>query len=145
MLVTCGVFLYSTSHRKLLLCHPTHSRWNNWTIPKGLKESEEQDYLVAVRELNEETGIALLTLKVLATIALPEQRYLKQNKLLRSFLIVIEDKLDSHRFVSNLVDGKDFPEVDKWKWFTIEEAREVIHETQKMNLDMIASEVARLG
>lgn len=66
MTVTCGTFLFSTLQKKILLCHPTNTKWNNWSIPKGVMEQGEQSFDVASRELKEETGIDLLAIDVVA-------------------------------------------------------------------------------
>lgn len=46
---------------KLLLCHPTNSKWNEtYSFPKGLKEDNNETLLeTAIRETKEETGIDL--------------------------------------------------------------------------------------
>jgi 8-oxo-dGTP pyrophosphatase MutT (NUDIX family) len=137
MIITCGIYLYSTIEQKLLLCHPTNSRWNNWSIAKGLPEAGEDNITCAVRELREETGIDLSNINILKSLALPSRKYQKQNKVLESFLIITDTDLSKHKFTSNLVEGKDFNENDKWKWVSIEDCRGMIHETQQQNLEVI--------
>ena len=137
MIVTCGTYLYSTTLQKLLVCHPTHSRWNNWSIPKGLMETGEDIYDVCIRELGEETGIDIAKINIISKHQLPSRKYQKQEKVLESFLIVTDTDLSKHEYSSNLVDGKDFPEVDKWKWVTLEEAVRMIHQSQAENLPLI--------
>ena len=139
MIITGGTYLYSVSLQKLLVCHPTHSRWNNWSIPKGVMEDGEDVFSVCVRELNEETGIDITTINVLSKHRLPARKYQKQEKTLESFLVVTDSDLSQHQYSSNLVDGKDFPEIDKWKWVTLEEAAGMIHQAQKENLPLIPS------
>lgn len=138
MIVTCGTYLYSTTLKKILVCHPTNSRWNNWSIPKGVMETGESIYDVCVRELEEETGVDITKVNVLQKHALPTRKYQKQEKSLDSFLIITDTDLSNHEFTSNLVDGKDFPENDKWKWVTLEEAVKIIHLSQAENLPLIA-------
>lgn len=137
MIVTCGAYLYSTRLQKLLVCHPTHSRWNNWSIPKGVMEKGEEVYDVCIRELEEETGIGIDSINVLSKHRLPGRKYQKQEKTLESFLIVTDTDLSDHKYSSNLVEGKDFPENDKWKWVTLEEAVGMIHQSQAENLPLI--------
>jgi len=139
MIVTCGTYLYSSIHGKFLVCHPTRTRWNNWSIPKGLMEPGESIYEVCIRELNEETGIDVTKINVLSKHQLPSRKYKKQQKSLESFLIITDTDLSNHKFKSNLVEGKDFPENDKWKWVTLEEAVPIIHESQAENLPLIAT------
>lgn len=138
MIVTCGTYLYSSILKKFLVCHPTRTRWNNWSIPKGLMEKGETTYDVCVRELNEETGIDINKINVLAKHSLPTRAYQKQAKSLESFLVITDTDLSDHKFTCNLVEGKDFPENDKWKWVTLEEAVDIIHLTQSENLPLIA-------
>lgn len=137
MIVTCGTYLYSVSLGKLLVCHPTHSRWNNWSIPKGLMENGEDIYTVCIRELEEETGIHPDSINVLSKHRLPGRKYQKQDKILESFLVVTDTDLSGHKYSSNLVEGKDFPEIDKWRWVTLEEAVGIIHQSQAENLPLI--------
>lgn len=137
MIVTCGTYLYSVSLQKLLICHPTHSRWNNWSIPKGLMEAGEDVHDVCIRELKEETGIDVAKINVISEHPLPSRKYQKQKKVLESFLIVTDTDLSGHKYSSNLVEGKDFPEIDKWKWVTLEEAVSMIHQSQAENLPLV--------
>lgn len=137
MIVTCGTYLYSTLLNKFLVCHPTRTRWNNWSIPKGVMEKGEEVYQVCVRELDEETGIDVAKLNVVALHRLPTRKYQKQEKSLESFLLITDTDLSKHKFTCNLVEGKDFPENDKWKWVTPEEAVGIVHQTQAENLPLI--------
>jgi len=137
MIITSGTYLYSTLMNRILVCHPTNSRWNNWSIPKGVMEKGEEIYDVCVRELNEETGIDIDKINILASHRLPTRKYQKQEKSLESYLIITDTDFSDHKFISNLVEGKDFPEIDKWKWVTLEEAVKMIHQSQIENLPLI--------
>lgn len=139
MIVTCGTYLYSSVHGKFLVCHPTNSRWNSWSIPKGVMEPGESVYEVCVRELHEETGIDLSKVDIKSKHALPSRKYNKRAKTLESFLVITDKDFSEHQYTSNLVEGKDFPENDKWKWVALEEAVPMIPETQAQNLPIIAT------
>jgi 8-oxo-dGTP pyrophosphatase MutT (NUDIX family) len=123
--------------KKFLVCHPTRTRWNNWSIPKGVMEEGEEVYDVCVRELEEETGIDVKKINVVALHRLPSRKYQKQQKSLESFLLITDTDFTSHRFTSNLVEGKDFSENDKWKWVTVEDALLIVHQSQAENLPLI--------
>ena len=139
MIITCGTYLYSSLLKKFLVCHPTNSRWNNWSIPKGVMEKGEAIYEVCVRELREETGIDINKVHILESHQLPTRKYQKQAKSLDSFLIITDTDFTNHKFTSNLVEGKEFAENDKWKWVTLEEAVPIIHQSQGENLPLIAT------
>jgi 8-oxo-dGTP pyrophosphatase MutT (NUDIX family) len=137
--ITCGTYLYSVNERKLLVCHPTHSRWNNWSIPKGLMETGEDILTVCLRELKEEAGIDVKKIHVVSQHPLPSRKYQKQDKTLESFLLTTDHDFSSHKYTSNLVEGKDFPEIDKWKWVDLEEAKALLHQAQVENLALIST------
>ena len=138
MIVTCGTYLYSSPLKKILISHPTRTRWNNWSIPKGLMEKGEDVYDVCVRELYEETGIDINKINILSSHRLPTRKYQKQEKSLDSFLVITDTDFTNHKYTSNLAEGKDFGENDKWKWVTLEEAVPIIHQSQAENLPLIA-------
>lgn len=137
MVVTCGVYLYSTLQKAFLLCHATRSRMTMWSIPKGLPDENESCRDAAFRELYEETGIEVNTLHVLYESQLPAVRYKKQRKLLESFLVVTDTDLNDFSFrCRSMVDGK-FPEVDKFRWVGFEEMEKLAHEAQIANLPLL--------
>jgi 8-oxo-dGTP pyrophosphatase MutT (NUDIX family) len=101
-------------------------------------EKGESILSVCLRELEEETGIAVKSINVLSQHALPSRKYQKQNKTLESYLVVTDDDFSTHKYTSNLVDGKDFPEIDKWKWVDLAQAAGMLHQSQIENLPVIA-------
>lgn len=101
-------------------------------------EPGEDVYGVCIRELKEETGIVIKNVNVLAQHELPSRKYQKQNKSLDSYLIVTDTDFSAHKFTSNLVEGKTFPEIDQWKWIGLVEAVGLIHISQQENLPLIA-------
>lgn len=143
MQITCGIFLYSTRLKKVLACHATQARWNSWSIPKGLKEEDEDAYTAAMRELYEETGIKLAAADMDQVRALPAVKYQKQNKELQSFLVISHKDFSEHTFSCHtLVEGR-FPEVNKWKWISLDETG-ILHETQQRQVPLIRSLVANI-
>lgn len=135
--ITSGIYLYSIRQKKLLVCHATHSPWNNWSIPKGLPDEGEDIYTAGIRELYEETGVELQQLNILKTQVFKPVKYQKQNKILESVLVITDSDLSNQKFVCHSYTEKSFPEVDKWKWVSIEDAEKMIHEAQRKNLQLI--------
>ncbi len=130
LIITCGVFLFSRKSRKILVCHPTNARWTQWSIPKGIPERGEEEFAAAARELLEETGIDIGSVRDRKVLPLPPSKYQKQNKELHSFLVVTEETFLKHTYKSTLVPGKNIPEVDSWKWISLEEVERWVHESQ---------------
>jgi 8-oxo-dGTP diphosphatase len=86
-------------------------KYDDWSFPKGVKESGENFIETAFRECIEETGIR----PVLGPY-LGEVEYLEENGKKRvSYWIAKEDRI-VHRFQEN-------PEVDKLAWMSVKEAR----------------------
>ena len=56
---SCGFLIKDTNTGKFLACHPTGNKNNLYDIPKGKMEANEDYLSCAIRELKEETGIAL--------------------------------------------------------------------------------------
>jgi 8-oxo-dGTP pyrophosphatase MutT (NUDIX family) len=137
MLITCGIYLYSTGIKKFLVCHATNAPWNSWSIPKGLKDEGEESYPAAVRELYEETGIKIEKLHVLKKHTLSPVNYRKQKKILESFLVITDTDVENHPFVCISLTEKGVPEVDRWKWISPELIPSMLHESQAANYDDI--------
>ena len=57
--ISSGIVLIYNN--RILLCHPTNSKWiKTYSIPKGKKEKNNETLLeTAIRETKEETGIDL--------------------------------------------------------------------------------------
>ncbi len=142
-IITCGIFLYSQPAAKFLVCHATNARWTQWSIPKGLPELREQELDAAIRELFEETGINESAIGEKKVIPLPASRYQKQNKELHSFLVLTAETFENHVFKSAMVPDKNIPEVDSWKWITLEEAGRWLHDSQARLIDTVREIVGR--
>jgi len=135
--ITCGIYLYDVPMRKFLICHATNSAWNKWTIPKGIKDKNEDPFAAATRELKEETGVDLAKINVLKIYPLPFAGYKKQNKILQSFLVVTNSDLSNFQNYCSSTVNKKFPEIDNWKWVSPELLKGLLHESQQENLDRI--------
>jgi 8-oxo-dGTP pyrophosphatase MutT (NUDIX family) len=137
MIVTCGIYLYSTLQKQFLLCHATNSRFDIWSIPKGLPDENESCFDAASRELYEETGIELSKISVLKMQELPSVDYTKQKKILHPFLVITDTDLSTFEFsCKSLVQGK-YPEVDRYGWAGFDELGSLAHETQQVNIPLL--------
>lgn len=142
MKIVAGIFLIRKDN-KLLVCHPTHHKPDFWSISKGRTEEDEEVLTAAIRETFEETNI---NLKVINKIyPLDPIVYKKNNKILYPFVLLERDNnsvdfskfdLKCNSMVSH-VKG-DFPEMDDYKYVTLEEAKSLLHETQVACLDAIS-------
>lgn len=125
-------------HLRFFLVHPGgpfYQKKNEgfWTIPKGLREGEEELLIAAQREFREETGI---------NPSAPFQSLgfskTKAGKLIHAWAFQGQWE-ESQGIVSNSFDlewpprsGKriSVPEADKGKWCSYEEALQLIHSSQ---------------
>lgn len=128
---SAGILLYKFLEKKLhvLLVHPGGPFWVNkdtgaWSIPKGEFTDGEEPLLAAKREFFEETGHEITG----ACMALSPLKQ-KSRKLVHAWAAVGD--LDVTTVKSNLFElewpprsGKmqQFPEIDKARWFDVEEA-----------------------
>ena len=129
---------------EVLLVHPGGPFWKNkdigaWSIPKGEFADDEEPLDAARREFEEETGfkpgglyLALQSIK------------LKSGK--RVLAWAFEGDCDASQVRSNTFklewppksgEWRDFPEVDRAAWFSIQEARLKIHPEQVAFLEQL--------
>jgi 8-oxo-dGTP pyrophosphatase MutT (NUDIX family) len=138
--ITCGVYLFDKNNL-LLIQHPTNFRPTVWGVPKGRVDEGETDlFEVAKRELFEETGIVLDDYTIVSKEEFNEVRYNETNKYLKGFFVKIEEDLsDFNLHCDSMVyrNGEPvFPEVDEWKWVTIEEAKEIFSSDKMTNFQI---------
>jgi 8-oxo-dGTP pyrophosphatase MutT (NUDIX family) len=138
---TCGVFIINKNN-EVLICHPTRHPQTEWSIPKGKIEKGEDFVDAAIRETFEETNVDLT--HVSSIIKLDSQLYNHKKKVLQPFLVLElkNPNIDFNSFEfkcnSNVPEERGgFPEMDDFKWVTIESARELLHYTQSNCLDKI--------
>ena len=113
-----------------------HKEPNNYTIFKGQIEDGESLIDTAIRELREESGIDVsaddrLNKHISST---PIFTYHMSQKDVIVFLLVdSEGVLDSFEFSCSSffqIDGKDYPEIDAYKKFTLDELEKVVFSSQ---------------
>jgi 8-oxo-dGTP pyrophosphatase MutT (NUDIX family) len=139
--IAAGIFLINKDS-KLLVCHPTNHNPNFWSIPKGKVEDGEYYLDAAIRETYEETNIKLTFAK--NVIKMEPQTYSHKKKILYPFVVFEKDNLhlnwDKFEIKCNSNVPQDrggFPEMDDYKWVSLDEAKTILHETQKNCIDEI--------
>jgi predicted NUDIX family NTP pyrophosphohydrolase len=141
---SAGILLYRWGPEGLqvLLVHPGGPYWKKrdagaWQIPKGKIDEGEQLLDAALREFEEELGVA----------PRGEPRALTRirqasGKWVDAF--AIEGELDCDAIVSNMFEMEwpprsgrmeSFPEIDRARWFTLREARDKMLASQLPLLD----------
>jgi predicted NUDIX family NTP pyrophosphohydrolase len=125
---------------EVFLAHPggpffTHKDFGHWSIPKGEIEPDEDPQAAAIREFQEEVCIEIDTKSRFVDLGTIRQ---KGGKIVQAWAVE-QDCDDSQPFESNTFtlewpprSGKfqTFPEVDRAQFFSMEEAKKRIKETQ---------------
>ena len=143
---SAGILLYrrDPGSVRLLLVHPGGPYWRGkdegaWMIPKGLIEADEDPLKAALREFEEELGARPVGEPAeLCTVRQAGGKYVTAFALegdfdcagLSSNEFTIEYPPKSGQF-------RAFPEVDEARWFTLEEARAKILNSQAPILDAL--------
>jgi predicted NUDIX family NTP pyrophosphohydrolase len=149
---SAGILLYRLTGDtpEVLLVHPGGPFWARkdlgvWSIPKGEYEEGEDPLACALRELEEETGTALPTSRLVDLGGVIQ----KSGKLVTAW--AAEGDLDAGAVRSNTFtmewpprSGRtaEFPEIDRAEWFGVDAAREKLNPAQAEFLDRL---VERLG
>ena len=149
---SAGILMYRwrNSTLEVFLVHPGGPFWakkdaGSWSIPKGELSEGEDRLNAAKREFREETGF------------LPEGNFLalapiKQTAGKLVYGWAVRGDCDAKRIVSNTFSmewpprsGKrrDFPEVDRAEWFTMEVAKEKILKGQVSFLEELSRTVEK--
>jgi predicted NUDIX family NTP pyrophosphohydrolase len=147
---SAGILAYRFEEGRLqvMLVHPGGPFWSKkdqhaWSIPKGLYEKDEDPLKTAVREFNEETGFT-------ADGPFIELGEHKQSHSKTITVWALEQDFDVSNLTSNTFtlewpknsgNVKDYPEVDKAQWFTIETARKKILKGQQPFLDRLTEKL----
>jgi 8-oxo-dGTP pyrophosphatase MutT (NUDIX family) len=148
MIVAAGLFLVRKDN-KILVGHPTRHKATFWSIPKGKVEEGEENINAAIRETYEESNVDVSNWSIVHN--LEPVKYTKTKKILYPFVLFEkQNKFDFNQFElkcnSNVPEDKGgFPEMDDFKWVTIEEGRSLLHETQVACLDKIEEIINKLN
>ena len=145
---SAGLVLHRTRDRVLevFLVHPGGPVWRNkddgaWSIPKGEFAEGEDALAAARREFEEETG-ARIDGRFVALAPIRQ----RGGKHVHAW--AVEGDLALEALASNTFtmewpprSGKfrSFPEVDRYAWFALGDARTKINEAQRALLDELAS------
>ena len=133
---TAGLFIFRKDG-KLLICHPTNHPSGFYTIPKGKLEEGEVYLDCAFRETYEETNLDLKNSADFHIYYLGNKDYENKNKRLYAFLLAEKQdsqfdwdsvELKCNSFVNK--KNNSFPEIDGYKWVSIQEASGSLHEAQ---------------
>jgi 8-oxo-dGTP pyrophosphatase MutT (NUDIX family) len=120
MNVSCGTLVVDGAGR-LLICHVTGTP--KWDIPKGLLDPGEDTLAAAMRELDEEAGLAFDAARFEDLGRFPYRR----DKSLHLYRVEVGDELPElghlacRSFFPHHVTGEPTPETDGFRWATREE------------------------
>jgi predicted NUDIX family NTP pyrophosphohydrolase len=141
-----GILLFRrTAEPEVLLVHPGGPFWAKkdlgaWSIPKGEHDQAEEALACALREFEEETGTRPEATE-LTDLGTVKQR---SGKVVQAY--ALEGDLDADAIRSNTFtmewpprSGRqaEFPEVDRARWFALDEARERINPAQAAFLERL--------
>jgi predicted NUDIX family NTP pyrophosphohydrolase len=150
--VSAGLVLYRMRDGQLevFLAHPggpffTHKDEGHWTIPKGEVEPDEDLLATAIREVQEETGIAIDKTKEFTELGSIRQ---KGGKTVHAWAVEYTGPepvaCESNVFHMEWPPGSGqlgaFPEVDRAQFFPLETAKLKVKATQIPLLERLAEQ-----
>lgn len=139
---SAGIIAYKVIDNQIyvFLAHMGGPYWkgiNTWSILKGEHDKKEKIINTAIREFKEECGIEASFQNLI---------YLHSEKQSKNKLVVFfagETEIDPSKCFSNTFplewpkgsgNIQEFPEMDEYRWFKIEEAKKIILKGQKKSL-----------
>jgi predicted NUDIX family NTP pyrophosphohydrolase len=152
--LSAGILLYTLADRELrvLLVHPGGPFWAKkdlgaWSLPKGEYEEGQDPLAAALRELTEETGLALGPAELIALESVRQ----RSGKVVTAW--AAEHDFDVATLVSNTFEmawpkgtaPRQFPEVDRAEWFGPAEARRKAIAAQAEFVDRLISRLREAG
>jgi predicted NUDIX family NTP pyrophosphohydrolase len=148
---SAGILLYRDRGQgiEVLLVHPGGPFWvrkdaGAWSIPKGEFLEEEDPYVAAKREFTEELGVPVPESETKALGSVQQSG----SKIV--FAWAVEADLDTDSIKSNMFDLewppksgqlKQFPEIDRAGWFTLDVAQTRLVKGQVPLLQNLAEEL----
>ncbi len=152
---SAGVLLFRVVDGRLevFLVHPGGPLWaardlGAWSVPKGEVELGEVPVEVAVRELEEETGIVLGSAERAGLVELGAVRQ-RGGKVVHAWAVaanVDAAAIRSNTFVLEWPprsgEMREFPEVDRAGWFDAETACEKVNPAQRELVDRLRHHVS---
>jgi 8-oxo-dGTP pyrophosphatase MutT (NUDIX family) len=141
MEISCGIVIFHEPSNSVLMGRATRSG-SEWSIPKGKKEDEENDYQTALRELKEETNVDSEYIKKCKVYKLDAYPYKSRRKILKPYLAISTKKCKDLKCNSffDTEEGESLPEFDKIEWVDFDSILKGmlnIHDTQmKMFLEV---------
>lgn len=146
MNTTCAMTIIN-EYNEVLAVHPT-GLGSIYSLPKGINEPDEDYIDTAYRELYEETNIDMndIMISPYPTETIHEVDrffyYKHKNKKMKGFYIFLPkyiiDKIELKCYSYVNKHNKSFPEVDEYKWLSIDKGEyEMLHETQVSLIDYI--------
>lgn len=142
---SAGLLLYRTRGGVLevFLVHPGGPFWAHkddgvWSIPKGEFEPDEDPLTAARREFTEETGFtATGDFRPLGTLKQPS------GKIVHAWAVELDCDPALIRSNTFTFKGREFPEIDRAGWFTLDEAKKKILPGQAAFLAVCASVLSK--
>ena len=145
---SAGILLHRTrdGEAQVLLVHPGGPYWARkdegaWSIPKGECDAGEDPRLCALREFEEELGVAPAAAAELRELGSVRLRSGKQVSAWAAPGDLDVDAIRSNTFTLEWPPRsgrrQEFPEVDRAGWFGFEEARRKLNPAQTAFLDRL--------
>ena len=132
-----GIYLYNVRTHKMLICHSMFDSWINWSIPNGNIKSDEDTYACASRVVKEKTGIDLQNYTVLNMFSLTPTNCKFQTKIMECSLVLVDFDSNSIGYKCSSTINDYCPEIDNWKWITLDLAKQYLHVNHIQNINTI--------